>query len=142
MTVQTSWLLKNHILYYEAYGELTAEDLSSAARTSQKLLTHSTFREIHLLMNFQGVTQLPKNMKQVLASDFLLPQLRGWRVACHCGCCPQYAHFMLSTMAQMLHVRARVLPTLTDALQFLGQMDDRLPNLLQLAQGKLPYESW
>lgn len=127
MSHQQAWLIKNHVVYVEFSGNMSAEDVGDAFHESAAHVIESTDAPVHFLHNWCDVSSFPTSLSKVFkASQNTKAPIRkvGWVVAY--GKYNRLFKFMGDIFFQLFSVRFRLYETFEEAVDFLCKQDTRL----------------
>lgn len=65
MPMSIEWMLPNRILYERLYGAVTLDDLRTLQRECLHMMETSGIAPIHIVVDFSGATDFPRNIPQL-----------------------------------------------------------------------------
>ncbi|MCA9887634.1 MAG: hypothetical protein KC546_04645 [Anaerolineae bacterium] len=132
MAITTNWWLKDIVIGIVMAGDFTAEDLTSAANTAYALIDSSDEPYVHVLLDNTDIGQTKARAAEMnRAAQPLMKHGRlGWLVVY--GKNNVLTRFATNVVMQLVHNRFRMVNTLEEALDFLTNLHDQIPN----------YETW
>ncbi len=127
MPIEISWLVEGRIVYVKLDGKLTFEKIHAI---SKAIVTHLDAGQppyVHVLIDNQDMTSHPQTLNKLReATRFLKHPNLGWFIIF--GSDNPLLRFFSSVITQLAGVRWRVLGTRTEALSFLQEVDQTLPD--------------
>ena len=131
MPVEVVWFEQDHVVRLNLVGDVTIEDMQEAVKTYIEMIESVEGNWlIHTLHDADHMESLPKSLKQtanVVRDAFQHPR-SGWTIAyaVHKPVLKLFGNMITG----MLRVRYRIMESQADALAFLQQVDQTLPELV------------
>lgn len=79
MPIHTNWLIENKVIYSFGWGEITEQELTNFAETTEQL-ANSANMDVHLIQNTHLVTKPYINVVVAIRIFWFMRNLKGWLV--------------------------------------------------------------
>lgn len=126
MTVSSKWLIPGKVLYTYFAGEMLADDISYFSEEQAKLIAqYPDSEKFHYIVDATQVSEYPRNIAALRA--YMRPfntHRAGWFILLTTDFYPQHLY---SLLMRIMQVRSHTCATLSEAYQFLQQVD-AIPN--------------
>ncbi|MBE2270608.1 MAG: hypothetical protein IAE80_20390 [Anaerolinea sp.] len=126
MPIKSTWLVKGHIIFAVSWGEVTPDEFAATEAPMQQFLNNAEADFLHVVVDHSLLESLPRFQQMIQRAWGTHPRL-GWVI--FYGVQSSVLAFQSSMTAQLLKVRLRFVDTLADALTYLQQADNTLPDL-------------
>lgn len=133
MPIQYSWLVEGRIILLEAIDQITLQDIQAEDEIMRGFFSQSNAPLIHVLADETRPEKMP-DLKSFAASNWVKDPRVGWFILY--GLKHKFLRFVLTVGAQLFRLRTRIFDTREEAIDFLQNIDDTLPDLTQYKQTK------
>ncbi|RMG88612.1 MAG: hypothetical protein D6712_03260 [Chloroflexi bacterium] len=129
MTIHISWLLENRVMYVEAWGNVSIDDVSTSTLYMVDLIEKSEHPLVHIIIVNKGIDKIPLNVIQLQRATrpLLGHPKNGWHVFVNSQ--NTVIDYSMNILAQLFKTRWRKVSVLEEAITFLQDADQSLPPL-------------
>jgi hypothetical protein len=127
MPTEIGWLVEGQIILWKGKGQVSEADLQAAAEVFTKMLDSSPHQYVHLLADDTETTHYadPRAYAQMKSATH---EKIGWIVVY--GQKQKLFRFFTAIIAQLTKLRIRTVQTRGEALAYLWEIDNTLPDML------------
>ena len=128
MPVTASWWLKDHVISIVMDGDFSDEDIQMASNTAYALIDSSDEPYVHVLLDNTTIGQTNARAADMnrAARPMLKHERLGWLGVY--GKNNVLTRFATNVVMQLVHNRFRMVNTLEEALDFLSNLHDAIPD--------------
>ena len=138
MAVEVSWFLNERVIRWDFSGKVTVRDIQAAEVKTYVMMQNSPSKSLHVICDLHNATRLP-SVVETSKVRWILPSYSKNATNVLIGLKNPMLNIALKASYTMSKTDFKVVPTLTDALQYLQAKDESLPNLfLKLQLSTLP----
>jgi hypothetical protein len=134
MPYQVSWYVDQRVVYFNAYGSATVEDIQKMNMETQNYVRAGQ-PLVHVLVDLSGLDKFPTNMAGMRQSLQQMDHERmGWVVVCGAG--NALLRFVASLITQFVipNVRLRMFDTVQQGIEFLRERDSTLAEEMPISE--------
>lgn len=126
MPYTVSWLVEKRVVYTRMYGFVSGEELVAQNEDMREYIQNSEHL-LHTINDATDTTGTDMNLRDLQKTQFTdVPNL-GWAIYISPS---KMNRFFASVITQLTNKRGRQFATLEEALHFLQEVDDTLPQLV------------
>lgn len=127
MAVETRWLIEDRVLYQRIHGDVTLEDLDTAAKNVDIFVEHLSNTLVYLVVDERDVTKFPISLREVSNAMQRKPSpLLAWTLILASD---GMHRFLSSAVGQLLGLRIRAFNRPEEVIAFLADQDETLADL-------------
>lgn len=133
MPIQVTPFLDERIIYMRAYGVVTIDDVRAVKSITLQLTQHLPNKNIHFIGDIREIEEIPLNLRLICRTNFMVAGLTGWTAVVGSSYNPlnKVAELTITALSRVMNFRLRIFDEVVDALDFLMDADDTLPDVLE-----------
>ncbi len=131
MSYHISWLVEGYVIDVSFEGNLTVEELEDQAFAALEYMNNGETELIHSILDLTALEKVPLSMS-IFSGSFAEPLRHprvGWNIFITTN---RMFKLMVSTILKLSSGKYRIFPTREEGLAFLNEVDNTLPNLLEI----------
>jgi len=122
MPYRIEWYIEGRVVFEEAYGDVTVDELVRFNAEVTALINNEGIAPVHVIVDLSKVEKYPSSLREVLGTMRQKnPDKVGWMLIVTES---PILRFVASTIFQIAHLKLRTFSNLQQAKGFLAEMDD------------------
>jgi hypothetical protein len=126
MNYEISWLLKGRIVLHQTFALPTQDDVAQMDEQFLDYLEQAEAPLLHFIYDMSAQDKVP-DLKTMANMEFTRHPAMGWAIVI--GTVNPMTKFLITTVSQINKTRFRMFTTREEALAFLQEVDNTLPQL-------------